>query len=303
MSDTFVPDAPEGVPADGVSVDAVENNQTDQAANNADSATADDNADDAGADQPGHKPNGVQKRIGELTANWRQAERERDYWHQMATRGGQQPAQQPQAPQAPQQDPLEAMIAQRVGPAPRPGDFPAGEFDEGYREARERWVEQRAEVKGEIAAQRQLMAVQARAVEQQLHASLNQQLAEIEKADPEARAAVGDLGNRLGQRGMSQLANMIAELGGDVAYAIAKNPELEARILSARTPMAVAIELGEIRATVRAQRTRPAPQPTSAPPPPPRGVRGGGSGAPDPDKMTMAQYAATYGKDLSHRSI
>src|SRR5689334_5427715 len=44
------------------------------------------------------KPSGVQKRLDELTRNWRQAERDRDHWREQATRNQSQPAQ-PQAAQ------------------------------------------------------------------------------------------------------------------------------------------------------------------------------------------------------------
>ena len=42
-------------------------------------------ADEQEADEP-RKPRGVQKRIDELTGNWRNAERERDHWREVAMR-------------------------------------------------------------------------------------------------------------------------------------------------------------------------------------------------------------------------
>jgi hypothetical protein len=41
---------------------------------------------------PEAKPKGVQKRIDELTGNWRNAERDRDYWREQAIKGQQPPA-------------------------------------------------------------------------------------------------------------------------------------------------------------------------------------------------------------------
>lgn len=42
------------------------------------------------------KPRGVQKRIDELTANWRNTERDRDHWRELAMQKMQQPQPQPQ---------------------------------------------------------------------------------------------------------------------------------------------------------------------------------------------------------------
>lgn len=301
MSDTFDPASLEETPAAGAASDATED-QLAQAANDAESATADETtADQTGADAEPQKARGVQKRLDELTAQRRQAERDRDYWREMAMRQGQQPPQQQPANQSqpPQPDPVAAAIAQHVGPAPKPEDFPAGEFDPGYRDARDQWVEKRAEARAVMAAEQRMRAHQAASVEQQFRQSFSQQVAELAKADEGAVASIAALGQRL----PDQVANAIASMGADVAHYIATNPEAEARIKNAPNPWAVATELGEIRAAVKARRAAPVTQPSSAPPPPSRVVRGGGSSAPDPDKMSMAQFAATYGKDLSHRSV
>jgi hypothetical protein len=193
-------------------------------------------------------------------------------------------------------------VAQQVGPAPKPEDFAAGEFDPGFREAERDYIRRSAAVEAQARISQQLQQAQIATREQALAANLAQQVAAIEKSDPDARQAIADLGVRLGRAGQhgQAVANVIAELGADVAYHIARNPEVEARLRSVPVPAAL-IELGEIRASLRAAKASPPVQPTSAPPPPPRAVRGGGSAAPDLDKMSVEQYAAyrnqqEYGK-------
>jgi hypothetical protein len=53
---------------------------------------------DAGLDEGRTKPKGVQKRIDELTGNWRKAERDRDYWRDLALQAwqGGSPAPEPE---------------------------------------------------------------------------------------------------------------------------------------------------------------------------------------------------------------
>lgn len=59
-------------------VEVVESTETEQVEQDA-------QADEPEADEP-RKPRGVQKRIDELTGNWRNAERERDHWREVAMR-------------------------------------------------------------------------------------------------------------------------------------------------------------------------------------------------------------------------
>jgi hypothetical protein len=83
---------------------------------------------------------------------------------------------------------------------------------------------------------------------------------------------------------------MIAEAGVDLAYAIAKSPELRKAVQASRNAVSLARELGKIEA--RLASAPPAPKPSSAPPPP-RTLTGAASGAQrDPSKMSMAEYAA-----------
>jgi len=307
MSDTFTLDAPQGEPASGVA-GVTDDKTLEQAANTEASATSEPEPDDddGGDEQPQQRQSRAERRISHLAARATNAETQlaeaMQIIRQMA--GGQQPQQQQptQAPRAPQADPLAAIVEQHVGPAPKPEDFPAGEFDPGFRKAETDYIRRSAAVEAQVRISQQLQQAQIATREQHLAANLAQQVAVIEKADPEARQAIGELGVRLGRAGQQGqfVANVIAEMGADVAYHIARNPEVEARLRSSPVPAAL-IELGAIRASLQAAKTAPPVQPTSAPPPPPRAVRGGGSASPDLDKMSVEQYAAyrnqqEYGK-------
>lgn len=66
--------------------------------------TEEEAADDSSAEPP--KPKGVQKRIDELTRNWRETERHRDYWRELALRSNQEkPQPKEDAPTVPQSRP------------------------------------------------------------------------------------------------------------------------------------------------------------------------------------------------------
>jgi len=306
MSDTFTLDAPQGEPASGVA-GVTDDKTLEQAANTEASATSEPEPDDddGGDEQPQQRQSRAERRISHLAARATNAETQlaeaMQIIRQMA--GGQQPTQQQptQAPRAPQADPLAAIVEQHVGPAPKPEDFPAGEFDPGFRKAETDYIRRSAAVEAQVRISQQLQQAQIATREQHLAANLAQQVAVIEKADPEARTAIAELGMRLGKAGQhgQAVANVIAELGADVAYHIARNPEVEARLRSVPVPVAL-IELGELRATLKARTATPVVQPTSAPNPPPR-LRGGGGNTVDLDRIPMSQFAAIVSKEVTHR--
>lgn len=306
MSDTFTPDTlSEGEPASGVA-GVTESQTPDLAETTAASATAEpesDADDEQGDEQPQQRQSRAERRISHLAARAQNAETQlaeaMQIIRQMAS--GQQPTQQQPTQRAPQADPLAGYIAQQVGPAPKAEDFPAGEFDPAYRAAELDYVRKAAAVEAQARITQQLQQAQMASREQQLAANLAQQVAVIEKADPEARTAIAELGMRLGKAGQhgQAVANVIAELGADVAYHIARNPEVEARLRSVPVPVAL-IELGEIRATLKARAATPVVQPTSAPTPPPR-LRGGSSNIADIDRMPMSQAAEMIRKEIGDK--
>lgn len=84
------------------------------------------------------------------------------------------------------------------------------------------------------------------------------------------------------------------EKGPDIAFHIAKDPKLVARLASKSVPQRLA-ELGRIEAEL----SRPAPPPkVTTAPTPPTPVGGGSGGEPDPSKMSTADWMAWRTKQL-----
>lgn len=230
-------------------------------------------------------PSRGDKRVQQLLAE-RHALREQLAYLQGAAQAGQQPAPS----QPPQQEPaqLPGDLAQWVGAEPKPEAFPAGEFDPQYLRAIARF-EARSEQAGMIQMQREQSQRQAEAARSQ---AFQEQAAKAAKANPDFPEIAGRLGNSL----PNWAANLIAEAGTDIVLAVGKDAEAEARIRAARTPVAVAREIGRIEARLERARETPPPQPTSAPEPAPRAVRGGNAGTRAPAEMPMGEYAAWRAK-------
>ena len=235
--------------------------------------------DDASQDDAAATPSRSEKRIKQLL------ERERELRERLAFVEGR--LQRDSAPAATPADAatptLPPDLAQWVGEEPKPETFPAGEFDPQYLRAIARYEarnEQAQLVQQQRAhAQRQAAEAQARAFAEQAE--------QAAKAKPDLREVVGGLGQRLAD----WQANLLAEAGIDVAYAVGKDADAEARIRAARSPLVVAREIGRIEARLERARETPIPQPTAAPEPPARAVRGGNVGSRDPSKMSMSEYA------------
>lgn len=229
-----------------------------------DSAPSESIADASPTDAP-ETPSRGDKRIQQLLAE-RHQDRER-----IARLEGMLSQRQPASEQQEVKPaPLPQDLAQWLGEEPKPDAFPAGEFDPQYLRAIARY-EARAEQAQATFAQR---AAQARMAEQRRLESIRQSVAEAEKAMPDIREVASGLGQRL----PNWQANLVAEAGPEVIYAIGKDAEAEARIRAANTPLAVAREIGRIEARLeRAKDSPPPPQPSAAPPPPPKAVRGSSS--------------------------
>lgn len=207
------------------------------------------------------------KRIQQLLQREREAREEAAYYKGLADR------QKPQEQQPAQAPKLSQDLAQWVGEEPKPDAFPAGEFDPQYLRAVARF-EARHEQAQMAMVQRQQAARHAEAAKAQAFAKA---AAEVAKEHNDFNEVVGGLGHRL----PNVVADMIAEAGAEVAYAIGKDEAAEARIRAATSPAAVAREIGRIEARLEAAKEAakaaaqaPPPQPSAAPPPPSRTVRG-----------------------------
>lgn len=196
------------------------------------------------SEQPeGDKPkqNGISLRIAELTRLRREAERERDYYRQLATAGMQQ---QPEGQQAEAQ--------------PKPPGLTEAE------------IERRA---AELVARRE---VEAKAAEFRSKAA-----AEVPDFDAKCNL-LADLG--ASERPDFVQAVMTIPNGHQIVAKLADDPNEALRVLSL-PPIPMALELARM-ASIPA-----APKPVSSAPPPIKPIDSAGKGDPDPESMTMAQWA------------
>lgn len=214
--------------------------------------------DDAGKPEP----KGAGKRIDELTRYRRDAERgkeaaerERDYWREMALRSTPQPvkAEEPAAPPSPVKVPTLA-------------DF---EYDESkYQVALIEFTkaEARREAESVLKAEREREA-QERAVK-----TWTEKAADFAKSKPDYAEKVND--PTLPISAPMAKAIQVSEIGPEVAYHLAENRELAAEI--ARLPAeAAAYAIGRLEGRLLAQKEAvkaPAPRAvvSQAPPPPPK---------------------------------
>lgn len=177
-------------------------------------------------------------------------------------------------------------LAQWVGDEPKPDAFAAGEFDPQYLRAVARF-EARSEQAQMAMAQRHHVARQA---EEARARTFFEQADKVAAEKPDFREAVG----LFGQSVANWQANLVADAGAEIAYAIAKDAEASARIRSARDAVAVAREIGRMEARLAQQATAPPPipQPSAAPAPPPKAVRGASAAGFDWSKASPAEIQA-----------
>lgn len=197
---------------------------------------------------------GVGKRIDELTRYRREAERERDYWREMAMRGNPQPAkaEDPPPPAAPK--------------IPSLADF---EYDESkYQAALMEFTkaEARREAEAVLKAEREREA-QERAVK-----TWTEKAAEFAKSKPDYAEKVNDPTLPISTPMVKVI--QASEIGPEVAYHLAENRELAAEI--ARLPAeAAAFAIGRLEGRLLAQKEAAKASASraavsQAPPPPPR---------------------------------
>lgn len=287
MSEAIAPGG-EAAPADVTHTPSGEGEHTPAPAETtADAATADVDSDivDEALETEAQKKRrgGFQRRIDELVAEKRAAERrEQLLWEQLRAREQSVPASTPAAPAAPAALPHD--LAAAVGPAPRPEDFPAGEFDPAYIKASVRH-DLKIEQAQAVMQQRQ---AQARTAEQ----TAQQKLSEAMQSASAKYADFAEVALNPNVPITHAVARELAELDApaDVAYWLGKNPREAERIAALRDPRAVARELARIE--VRVTSAPPPPKPTSAPPPPAQTARGGAASVRvyDPAKMTAEEY-------------
>jgi len=217
--------------------------------------------DDAGA----HRSKGVERRIGQLTRRYRQAEREKQ-----ALQGR-----------------LEAL-EQRIGPVPEPERPKTDDFEtpEEYEDALFEWRDATREHKAEPAPVPVVSDAVIR-IESDLEGML--------ESHPDAVEVVMEQEWPCNDSTYEFLTN--SEKGAELAYYLAKNQTVAARI-NALSPVLAARELVKVEAELSA------PKPNVTPPPPPGEpvTPSGSSVVTDPDKLSPQQWKAWREKQLAGRA-
>lgn len=222
--------------------------------------------------EPAPKPKkSANERIAELTYARHEAERRAA---ELEARLQQvQSAPQPQA-----RDPL------------NPASYQQGQFDPAYQAA---LIEHKAaEAARQIIAQERAQDEQRRSVER------------WETQTREAMARHGDFSevviagaNDGAWACTNEMRDLIvqSEIGADLAYALAKEPDLSFRI-AATSPVQQAREIGKLEARIEAERSRPKPNTTTRAPEPAPQVRGaGGRFGVAPDTNDFAAFERQFG--------
>jgi hypothetical protein len=196
------------------------------------------------------KPKGVQKRIDELTRNWREAERREAALMEML--------QRQQAPAKP-----EPVVEDKPKPTPKLEDF---NYDEAAYQAA---LFQHVKDEAARAAREELRQERTREQEQAKKQTFKQRETDFAKANPDYFAVTRDPSLPF-TRDIVEMASE-SENGPELLLHLAKNRELAERI-AGLSPVAAARELGRIEARLeKPPAPAPAPKPVSkAPPPPPK---------------------------------
>jgi hypothetical protein len=227
-----------------------------------------------GTDAPAKPKNqGVQKRLDELTRNWRQAERDRDHWREQATRNQSQPQQQPQAAQG----------------EPSPDQY---EDITKFHKAHAAWAvrEELRRVKEDEANQRKEEA--RREKDKKFGERAAKARAKYEDFDElvfsDSTAITDDMADYIRE----------SEEGPEVAYWLAQNPQEALRIAQMNGR-----DADRALARIEARLSTPAPTPaapkpvTNAPPPPPRVGTASNAGTPVlRDDMPTAEWVRLRNK-------
>jgi hypothetical protein len=265
--------APEGVTEDTAAA-ALDATETDETLAQGDEQSGDDAAaadDQGGGEQPKPKKS-PQERINEVTKARREAERERDYWRDLATQS--RPAPQPQA-QQPQDD-----------GEPDPSAYEHGELDARFirdhatYHARKAFREEQANLTRQTRVQTAIQTFEQRA--EDLFPDGEPEGLERFRSLPTVAPAI-------------QEVIMDSEIGPKLADYLGSHTR-ELNRISALTPLQQARELTKLELKLASP---PAPTPktaTDAPAPTPQ-VRGaGGRFTVAPDTDDFAAFEKQYGK-------
>lgn len=261
-----------------------------------------DNAADAAPAEAEHtekpeqpKRDGIKERLGELTRQRREAERERDLYRQMLER---QMAAQPPQVQA-QQAPAEQ--------APDPSKFAGGEYDPAYQDALVTYraeqtlnkklrelSEQQRRAQAEFEARRREMTFAER------EAAVEAELPEYREITLKA-AQIINQGNPMVVYAVKD-ALAALENGPEVYAHLGQNESVARRIKNMVHPADAVVEIGRIAERLKVQREAAASRQTKAPDPPPT-VRTRGPAAPTLESAkTFAEFERIRMREMEGRT-
>ena len=269
--ETIMPEKADATVTEEVeAVEAVEADATDTEIEETDNGEVEATAEAEPSESSTEKEEGakdtVQKRIDDVTKARREAERDAEYWKQIA--------QQNQVAPEP------------VEPGKTLADF---DYDEGkYAEYLTEFA--KAEARAEV--DKQLANEKAATV----HAEYSQKEAEFAQGVDDYHTAVTNPTLRFSPE--MAAATQTGENGPALRYYLAKNPEISASLAS-MAPLDMARELGRIEATKLVKET--APKISNAPKPVPKIAATSNKVTTDPLKMTDAQFAKWRQKQIANR--
>lgn len=199
------------------------------------------------------KKDGAAQRIDELTRYRREAERERDYWRQMALQS--KPAEKPEEPAKPTEPAVLPTLEQF-------------QYDEAkYQAALRDYVAAEARTQALTVLEAERKAERERQLEQ----TWKSRTESFAKDNPDFAEKVNDPTLPI----TAQMAQAIrsSEIGPDVAYYLADHRE-EAALIAGLPAEDAALAIGRIEGRLLAKRevpkASPPPKVTQAPPPPPK---------------------------------
>lgn len=250
------PDIEEREPAPEQSADEVEATDTS------------DDGEDSAAERP--KAKGVQKRIDELTANWRTTERDRDYWRELAMRNTQQQPQKQEQPAQPQE-----------APKPKEDDF---QDYSTYLEALADWKADQKIQSHFSEYQRRQQEQEQQRTEAQRQQAFQQKAQEFAKEKPDFQAVVSNPSVPINEP--MKDAILESDMGPQIAYHLGQHPDKAAQI-AGMSAYGAAREIGRLEA----QLSVPEKPKVSQAPDPVEPVGGGSErNAKDPEKMTTKEW-------------
>lgn len=221
---------------------------------------------------------GVQKRLDELTKNWRSAERERDHWRELALRSLQQ--EKPSQPEIPP-------------PTKTLADF---NFDES---AYAKYLIEHATSHAEKVALERAKEQEQRQKATERLLAYKSKAAEFAKTAPDFEQVAHNPDLPI----TDAMAEVIQQSddGPALAYYLGKNPDIAYQI-SRLPPTLAAKELGRIEGMLLTKKEAAKPKKVSEAPPPPNRLSGSEPAIEkDPDKMTAEEWLKWREKQLAKK--